>query len=448
MGTYSGPPSAADGLVFYLDAANSASYSGSGNTFYNLVNASIGGSIVGYASTPIDNTQIKSLTFDGTNDFISVGSLGSFYTQGTISFWMKSLDITANYRNPFATNYNGSNTNVLRFEQGEGLGAFKCWFGDPSGTIASLSYSSISANTWYNVVLTWNQSTSTVTGYMNGVLDVNNSSWVRWPTSFVNVGIGLGYNSRYFLGNIGQVSIYNRALSAAEIFQNYNASKKRYYPEENIVTNGLVLNIDPSKPSSYAGSGNTIYDLSGAGNTGSLINGPTFSGLNGGSIVFDGNDNIEIASISSISGDFTVGVWFYTTATPNVYYKRLVDFDFRNGFWLGRNANTYTWGGGIKEGSLPYGIYLPFTNGEWHYLVSIRSGSTHILYGDGIANTTSNTVTSGDLSSAGKILIAREYNDSTSFLDGRIAQVQIYNRALSAVEVQQNYNATKGRFGY
>ncbi len=448
MGTYSGPPSAADGLVFYLDAANSASYSGSGNTFYNLVNASIGGSIVGYASTPIDNTQIKSLTFDGTNDFISVGSLGSFYTQGTISFWMKSLDITANYRNPFATNYNGSNTNVLRFEQGEGLGAFKCWFGDPSGIIASLSYSSISANTWYNVVLTWNQSTSTVTGYMNGVLDVNNSSWVRWPTSFVNVGIGLGYNNRYFLGNLGQVSIYNRALSAAEIFQNYNASKKRYYPEENIVTNGLVLNIDPSKPSSYAGSGNTIYDLSGAGNTGSLINGPTFSGLNGGSIVFDGNDNIEIASISSISGDFTVGVWFYTTATPNVYYKRLVDFDFRNGFWLGRNANTYTWGGGIKEGSLPYGIYLPFTNGEWHYLVSIRSGSTHILYGDGIANTTSNTVTSGDLSSAGKILIAREYNDSTSFLDGRIAQVQIYNRALSAVEVQQNYNATKGRFGY
>ena len=45
MGTYSGPPSASDGLVFYLDATNSASYSGSGNTFYNLVNASIGGSI-------------------------------------------------------------------------------------------------------------------------------------------------------------------------------------------------------------------------------------------------------------------------------------------------------------------------------------------------------------------------------------------------------------------
>jgi hypothetical protein len=449
MGTYSGPPSASDGLVLYLDAANSASYSGSGNTFYNLVNASIGGSIVGYASTPIDNTQIKSLTFDGSNDFISVGSLGTFYTQGTISFWMKSLDITANYRNPFATNYNGSNTNVLRFEQGEGTGAFKCWFGDPSGTIASLSYSSISANTWYNVVLTWNQSTTTVTGYMNGVLDVNNSSWVRWPTSFVNVGIGLGYNSRYFLGNIGQVSIYNRALSASEIFQNYNASKKRYFQEENIVTNGLILNIDPSKPSSYVGSGNAIYDLSGAGNTGTLANGPIFSGLNGGSLIFDGlEEYIDIPSISSISGDFTVALWFYSTAASENIYKRLIDFNYETGFWLGRYANTDTWGGGIIEPNGPYGIYLPFTNNQWHYLVSIRRGSTHILYGDGITSTVSNSVSTSILTSVNKLQIARQPGGANQYFAGRIAQVQLYNRALSAVEVEQNYNATKGRFGY
>jgi len=449
MGIYSGPPSASDGLVFYLDATNSASYSGSGNTFYNLVNASIGGSIVGYASTPIDNTQIKSLTFDGSNDFISVGSLGSFYTQGTISFWMKSLDITANYRNPFATNYNGLNVNVLRFEQGEGAGAFKCWFGDPSGTIASLSYSSISANTWYNVVLTWNQSTTTVTGYLNGVLDVNNSSWVRWPTSFVNVGIGLGYNSRYFLGNIGQVSIYNRALSASEIFQNYNASKKRYFPEENIVRNGLVFNIDASKSSSYAGLGNTIYDLSGAGNTGTVTNGPVFSGLNGGSLVFDGiEEYIDVPSISTISGDFTVALWFYSTAVSDIHYKRLVDFNYETGFWLGRYASTDTWGGGVIEPNGPYGIYLPFTNNQWHYLVSIRRGSTHILYGDGITSTVSNTVSTNNLTSVNKLQIARQPAGANQFFTGRIAQVQLYNRALSAVEVQQNYNATKGRFGY
>jgi hypothetical protein len=254
--------------------------------------------------------------------------------------------------------------------------------------------------------------------------------------------------THYFNGCIAGAMVYNRALNADEILQNYNATKYKYILKENIVTNGLILNYDMSNYQSAPFTGTSITDLSGIGNTGTLTNGPTYSSLAGGVISFDGGDDlIEVPSISSISGDFTVGVWFYTTATPNANYKRLVDFDFRNGFWLGRNANTYTWGGGIKEGSLPYGIYLPFTNGEWHYLVSIRSGSTHILYGDGITSTISNTVTSGDLSSAGKILIAREYNDNTSFFNGNIAHVQIYNRALSAQEVLQNYNASKTRFG-
>jgi hypothetical protein len=214
-----------------------------------------------------------------------------------------------------------------------------------------------------------------------------------------------------------------------------------------IVSDGLVLYLDPANKRSYSGSGVTANGLVG-GISGDLVNGTGFSSANNGSFFFEGSDEyINVPSISSISGDFTVGVWFYTTATPNGYYKRLVDFDFRNGFWLGRNGNTYTWGGGIQEGSLPYGIYLPFTNGEWHYLVSIRSGSTHILYGDGITSTISNTVTNGSLSSAGKILIASEYNNATSFYNGNIGQVQIYNRALSQQEILQNFNATRFRYG-
>ena len=440
MGTYSGPPSAADGLVFYLDAANSASYSGSGNTFYNLVNASIGGSIVGYASTPIDNTQIKSLTFDGTNDFISVGSLGSFYTQGTISFWMKSLDITANYRNPFATNYNGSNTNVLRFEQGEGTGAFKCWFGDPSGTIASLSYSSISANTWYNVVLTWNQSTSTVTGYMNGVLDVNNSSWVRWPTSFVNVGIGLGYNSRYFLGNIGQVSIYNRALSASEIFQNYNASKKRYYPEENIVTNGLVLNIDPSKPSSYVGSGNTIYDLSGNNYHFTLDSGITFDGLKSGSLYFDGTKK----AITNFTwpNNFTVDITFKLYANSGYFFNRIISTGNNDEFEFAVGQN------GLNEIKL---LVAGWVNTSQYITADVietytitRSPSTSNIYRNGILIFTTSVATS--VSSSLNINLACRHSNQGQNTRINIYNLKIYNRVLSTTEVQQNYNALRGRY--
>jgi hypothetical protein len=241
---------------------------------------------------------------------------------------------------------------------------------------------------------------------------------------------------------------YNRALSAQEVKQNYDATKGRYITPANIVTSGLTLHYDISDYRSAPFSGTSIYDLSGFGNTGTLTNGPSYSGLNDGNLSFDGVDDfIDVPSISSISGDFTVGIWFYTTATSDIYYRRIVDFDYITGFWLGRNGNTNFWGGGIIEPNAPYGIYLPFTNGQWHYLVSIRNGSTHTLYGDGITSTVSNTVSTGNLSSATKLKIASQPTGSNQFFNGRIAQVQIYNRALSAQEVLQNYNATKSRFG-
>jgi hypothetical protein len=253
-------------------------------------------------------------------------------------------------------------------------------------------------------------------------------------------------SARYLNGSVSNFKVYNRALSATEILTDYFSTKNRFFPNENIVRNGLVLNVDASKSNSYSGIGNTIYDLSGSGNTGFLTGGPTFSGLNAGSIVFDGsNDYIDIPSITSITGNFTVAVWFFTTATTDANFKRLVDLNYATGFWLGRQTNTNNWGGGIIESNEPYGIYLPFTNGQWHYLVSIRSGSTHILYGDGVSNTISNTVSTGNLS-ASSLLIAKQPEGGGTFLNGNISQVQLYNRALSATEVMQNFNAMRERY--
>jgi hypothetical protein len=212
-----------------------------------------------------------------------------------------------------------------------------------------------------------------------------------------------------------------------------------------IVSDGLVFYIDAANPRCYSGTGLTANGLVG-GIGGTLINGVGFTSSNNGLFSFDGtNDYIEVPSITSVTGDFTVAIWFYTTASLDFYYKRLLDLDYITGFWLGRNANSNSWGGGILESNFPYGIYLPFTNGQWHYLVSVRSGTTHILYGDGISNTTSNTVSNGNLSST-SLLIAREPLSSPSNFNGNISQVLMYNRALSATEILQNYNALRTRF--
>jgi hypothetical protein len=226
MGIDIGPVQNTDGLVLQIDAANYRSYSGTGLTSFGLISG-IGGTLVnGVGFTTLNR---GTFVFDGTNDFISIGSLGTFYTQGTISFLINFSDVSASIRNPFSTNYGTTNNvNVLRFETAEVSGSLRVWLGNAGGTFSGLYYSNVSTNVWYNVVFTWNQSNTTVSGYLNGVLDNSNTSWSNWPSTFANVGLGLGYSGRYFSGNIGQLQIYNRALTAQEILQNYNATKGRY----------------------------------------------------------------------------------------------------------------------------------------------------------------------------------------------------------------------------
>ena len=226
MGISAGPSGVSDGLVFKLDAANFRSYSGSGLTANGLISG-IGGTLVnGVGFTSSNN---GSFFFDGTNDYIPIGSLGTFYNQGTISFWIKFQDVSSSIRNPFSTNHGtANNVNVLRFETAEVAGSLRVWLGNSSGTYSGLYYSNVSTNVWYNIVLSWNQSTTTVSGYYNGILDNSNSSWSNWPTSFANVGLGVGYLGRYFQGNIGSMQLYNRALSATEVMQNFNAMRERY----------------------------------------------------------------------------------------------------------------------------------------------------------------------------------------------------------------------------
>jgi hypothetical protein len=210
-----------------------------------------------------------------------------------------------------------------------------------------------------------------------------------------------------------------------------------------IVSDGLVLYLDAANRRSYVGSGVTANGLVG-GINGSLVNGTGFTSSNNGCFVFDGsNDYINVPSITSISGDFSVLIWF-KTATTNPIFTRLLDFDYINGFWLGNSSSATSWGGGIRESGAPYGIFLPFTDNEWHFLVSVRSNTTHYIYRDGIANFTSNTVSSNSLSNSTLVIGS---TGSGVNLNGNIGQVQIYNRALTQQEILQNFNATRFRYG-
>ncbi len=448
MGIYSGPRSIVEGLIFAIDAGNITSYSGTGTTVVDVSRISASTSLqsgVGYF-----NTSPKGyFQFDGSNDNIPV-TLTNFGTTTTIEVWMRMKAFTGGM--PFGFN----NYDIWTGGGGNGTLGYNTAAGDSYGLTSTQVTNLGLLNRWKHYIFEMRSDVS----YTNNKIYIDGQS-----QTLSQVGGTENASNRNFNSGVGRISswvfdnnyhqlmdmalfrVYNRALTQAEITNNFNLFRKRFYPEENIVSNGLILNLDLGNYSSYRGTGTSITDLSGIGNTGTLTNGPVFSTANRGNLSFDGvDDYIDVPSITSISGDFTVGIWFYTTAASDIYYRRLVDFNYVTGFWLGRNANTNNWGGGILESNLPYGIYLPFANGAWHYLVSIRNGSTHILYGDGISSTTSNTVSTGSLTTS-NLRIASEPGGANQFFNGNIAQVQIYNRALTATEVLQNYNALKQRFG-
>jgi hypothetical protein len=215
-----------------------------------------------------------------------------------------------------------------------------------------------------------------------------------------------------------------------------------------IITNGLVLHLDAANEKSFK-SGNTIWrDLSKNGNNGTLTNGPTFSSANNGSIVFDGVDDYVTGSISSIS-NWTLNIWLLSTniSSKFVYYP----------FSCAINSST-TYGAGIGFG----GTFDSIVQNKWYFYdgnISFSSDATSVVINKWYnlvvtKNSTSyNLYTNGlfSLNATGVNLTCSQYSlgrrlDGIWNSVGSISQAMIYNRELTAQEVLQNYNSTKGRF--
>lgn len=218
---------------------------------------------------------------------------------------------------------------------------------------------------------------------------------------------------------------------------------------QRIVTNGLALYLDAGNPLSYPGSGTTWTDLSGNGNNGTLINGPTYSSANGGTIVFDGTNDY--------------------VATPYMFPSGNSAKSFS--VWINANSASLPWivGGGIDNNDgRAFGLYLngltPVFHGNgatydmtfngtintstWYNIAISYNGSVISGYLNGqLDNTKTVTLDTYPSPPSGVKLGVNGINSSFAYFDGKIAQAMMYNRALSDTEISQNYNAVKSRFG-
>jgi hypothetical protein len=213
-----------------------------------------------------------------------------------------------------------------------------------------------------------------------------------------------------------------------------------------LASSGLVLNLDASNTSSYPGTGTTWYDLSGNGNNATFGTGQSYDSANGGSIAFAGNGVATVAHSSSlnISTAITVGVWvYYISGAGRIIQKdsdsltRLWEMGGNNGFRIEMwhsNGNTT---GAITANALT-------TNG-WMYLTMVFDGTNLYQYQN--ATLTKTTAFAGDIRTATTPLYLGGFYGTTEWLTGKIGAAHIYNRALSAEEVNGNFNAQRTRFG-
>ncbi len=225
------------------------------------------------------------------------------------------------------------------------------------------------------------------------------------------------------------------------------------------VTHGLVLNLDASNASSYSGTGTSWTDLSGSSNNMSLYNGASYDPSNQNSILFDGvNDYVGKNTAINTGQDFTVSVWMYATllgTTRTSLVANSYDYTGGNGWFFCTDAlgapNSFFLSIG-SDNPVKVSSDNSISINTWNYLTAVvKSGGRYIdLYKNGI-------LISGATTDSGVSTISYNYDNFSIGLrdpagtpdpfEGNIGTTHIYNLALTAEEVLQNFNATKERYG-
>jgi hypothetical protein len=221
----------------------------------------------------------------------------------------------------------------------------------------------------------------------------------------------------------------------------------KYSPQ--IVTSGLVLCLDAANKVSYPGTGTSWYDLSGT-NNGTLTNSPTFSVGNGGNFSFNGtNQYVDCGNVLASLTDLSLEC-FVKFGTQSALYGGVISktLSNANGYEIRVDAYTSTTTSLVFRyvgDNAAVGFNTNFTNGVWYHVVATGTNGSQRTYvnGNQVGSATYALTPSANSNS---LLIAK-LTYSGLYVNMIMGYARIYNRALSATEVLQNYNATKPRFG-
>jgi hypothetical protein len=447
MMNYEYPQIVTDKLSFLVDASFLASYPTTASTWYDLSGNAFNGTLI---NGPTWNSN-GWITFDGVDDLATTlgGGITDYSQPFSMGVWF--------YIDPAATWDNGFRSNIYSiagsFAGQYGLFKFSGnLFGMQLRDADSTIYATVAGNSkgiWYYLISTWDGSILKL--YRNGELvSTQTAGGITGPPDTSNLYIGGarsfgGAGGNFYQGNIAKCEYYKRELSATEILQNYYQAP--------IVTDGLVFAVDAGNLVSYESGSGITYSLTGS-LSGSLVNGVGYSNGNGGGWVFDGvDDYIGTLTSLTLTNQLTVSCWVSFISIPSGVSFRGIIGDWNTGnntrSWLITKNNSdnkfvfFVNGTGLSGGNISVSSNTLISLNQIYNVIGVYNGSTISIYIDGeLQNTNdfSSNLFQGTLFNLGRFA-------ASSYANINLYSSLVYNRVLSAQEIQQNFQAQRSRFG-
>jgi hypothetical protein len=432
-----------EGLVFELDSGNPASYPGSGNNWYDLV-GNDDATLPNGATYSADNGGI--LTFSRSlSQSAHAPALPGPLTTFTAETWVRFNALGIAPGDATCTITDVYNSTPINYTIGTGmLGNTTVWQGGYfdggwhlAGTVVPV------VGIWYCMAVTYDG--TNVRFYVDG--DLNDTATAGSTPGYSGLGMHIGerwdgaYLTQSFLdGSVPVVRLYDRALSAAEVKENFRATRSRFSNIPPLVTSGLILNLDAGNTDSYSGTGTTWYDLSNVGNNASLQGSTPWTSAGDQSYFTFDSGYANAGSILPNTAYTKIGIFRYAGS----YFGNLISGSGgdAHAFW-GANTQYLQSGHNGAWNTVVSPVITP-TN-QWVFgAVTFDSTTGWKLYlNDNTPVTSSNT----DQFTANPAVVYIGAFEGSTNLVGDVAASVVYNRVLSEAEIAQNFAHYQARFG-
>jgi len=445
MGLGHSPRIVTDGLVLALDAQNSKSWK-SGTTW---TDASRNGNDVtltgGISHSDGPFSEAGYVEFDGSTEYLSIADSADF-DLGTDDFTIEGWAYLLNVSGTQSFVCKGTGTDNQASYAIQHTGTNWVYYLSGNGSTWSIASAVVmgaaSANGWYHIALV--RSGSTFTPYINGTAGTTTSSSTSLHNS--NKSFTIGSNdiaTQLITGNISNVRVVKGTALYTSDFTPPSSPLTAVTNTKLLCCQGAT-NVDAS-PSAHS------FQV--------IIGVPTLTSVGPSTakyFEFDGaGDRIRedtiLDTFTSTSDPWSIECWFNTDVNPSVF-ECMIAFNYNNG-----NENTLLLGVRDDSGTCRIAFYYNHSNlgnygtvtvGQWHHLAATHTTGGLKVYLDGTQIASNASTVSRSLYLCA-FLIGAELDGTNvlgNYFDGKISNVKMYNKGLTAAEVEQNYNALKGRY--